>query len=540
MRFSALFGFALLSFAAAAPSQPQPQPAFSPDTFRVHVERLADDAMEGREAGTPGHERAAEYVAARFAELGLTPPVDGGWYQQVPLVRSGLTGAPATLTIGGRSFRHGREVLFRPSAEAGRLSIEAPVVFAGYGLDDPALGLDDYAGLDVRGKVVAVLNNYPSGMPSDVGAHLQAAKRAMAARRGAVGMVILRTRAEMARAPWRQAGDSDEARGLTWADPQGAPYSDAPGLRFVATIDMPAATALFHEAPRPLGRVLDEAARPYGQPRGFALNTKMTVERESAMSGFTSPNVVAVLPGSDPALSGEYVLLMAHLDGLGIDPAAKGEGGARIRNGAMDNAAGVATMIEVARHMVQGERPRRPILFAAVTAEEQGLLGAQYLARNPVVDGRIVGVVNLDMPILTYQFEDVIAFGAEHSTMGDAVARAGARMNVALSEDPLPHEGLFVRSDHYRFVQEGVPAIFLMTGFAGEGQRRFTHFLANHYHSPSDDLALPFDWAAGARFARLNYLIAREVADADAPPRWYEDSYFGRTFGGDAPRAARD
>jgi Zn-dependent M28 family amino/carboxypeptidase len=174
-----------------------------------------------------------------------------------------------------------------------------------------------------------------------------------------------------------------------------------------------------------------------------------------------------------------------------------------------------------------------------VTAEEIGLLGAEYLARHPVVNGRLVSVVNLDMPILTYDFQDVIAFGAEHSTMGPIVARAGARMGVALTPDPLPEEGLFTRSDHYKFVREGVPSVFLMTGFAGEGRERFTNFLRGNYHSPRDDLNQAINWAAGARFARLNYLIAREIADGPQAPRWYSDSFFGDLFGGQQQRAER-
>ncbi|MEA3018018.1 MAG: hypothetical protein QOI38_2740, partial [Sphingomonadales bacterium] len=228
---------------------------------------------------------------------------------------------------------------------------------------------------------------------------------------------------------------------------------------------------------------------------------------------------------------------MAHLDGLGVREGGEGD---RIRNGAMDNATGVATLIEVARQMSRpGNRPRRSIVFAAVTAEEKGLLGAQYLARNPVVGGRIVGVVNLDMPVLSYDFSDVIAFGAEHSTLGPIVERAAARMNVRLTPDPLPEEGLFARSDHYNFVREGIPSVFLMTGFAGEGEREFRRFLAERYHRPSDDLAQPFDWRAGARFAELNWLIAREIADSPEAPLWYRGSFFGDAFAPRAPRAPR-
>jgi Zn-dependent M28 family amino/carboxypeptidase len=244
-----------------------------------------------------------------------------------------------------------------------------------------------------------------------------------------------------------------------------------------------------------------------------------------------------VLPGTDPALANEYVLLMGHLDHVGVG---QGEGD-QIHNGALDNATGIATLLEVARQMSQaGHRPRRPILFAAVTAEEKGLLGAEYLAHNPVVgNGRVVGVVNLDMPVLLYNFTDVIAFGAEHSTLGPIVQRAGARMNVALSPDPLPQEGLFTRSDHYRFVQRGIPSVFLMTGFAGEGQQRFTEFLRTNYHSPRDDISQPINWQAGARFAQINYLIASEIANAPEAPRWYRDSFFGSTFAPNAQRAER-
>jgi Zn-dependent M28 family amino/carboxypeptidase len=256
---------------------------------------------------------------------------------------------------------------------------------------------------------------------------------------------------------------------------------------------------------------------------------------------FTSSNVLGMIPGSDPALADQPMLLMAHLDGLGIRAARSEDTPAtdQIRNGAMDNSTGVATLIEVARQFMRdGTRPRRPILLAAVTAEEIGLVGAEYLAHNPV-GGRVAAVVNLDMPVLTYPFSDVIAFGAEHSTLGPIVRRAAARMNVALAADPLPQEGLFTRSDHYKFVRAGVPSVFLMTGFAGEGRERFTRFLADTYHSPRDDLNLPFDWQAGARFAQLNYLIAREIADSADTPRWYADSFFGDAVAAGQPRAQR-
>ncbi len=274
------------------------------------------------------------------------------------------------------------------------------------------------------------------------------------------------------------------------------------------------------------------------------VHASRTVQSEA----FDSPNVVGIIPGSDPSVANEYIVLMAHLDHVGtVNPNGQGQrpapGGSTdtIYNGAMDNATGIATLIEVARKFNDpANRTRRPILLAAVTAEEKGLLGASYLANNPVVgNGRVVGVVNLDMPILMYDFQDVIAFGAEHSDMAPAVRRAAEAMNVQLSSDPLPEEGLFTRSDHYPFVQAGIPSVFLMTGFQNGGEAMFRGFLAGNYHGVEDELGQPFNWRAGARFAELNYRITRELANAPAAPRWYRGSFFGDTLGGDQPRATR-
>jgi hypothetical protein len=546
MRFNA-FAFALLGLALASPAPAQPAPPeFSPESFRSHVAFLADDKLEGRDSGSRGYDLAALYVASRFEALGLRPAGKSGWYQQVPFLEARLSGEPGALTIGSRRFAHGQEIVLTPTPDEAPVAVEAPAVFVGYGLEAPEIGIDDYKGLDVRGKIVVVLNGFPTGMKSDVGAHLNSDKRRIASKHGAVGFVSIRTLSEAKRRPWARIRQYANEPSLGWIGEDGRPYTPAPGLRFRATLDRPAAEALFEGARTPLARVLAEADRKGGRPRGFALKPRIAVSQQSSNRRFESPNVLAILPGSDPKLAGEYVLLMAHLDHEGIkaegakSDGGKSDGGDRIYNGAMDNAVGIATMIEVARAMAASpDRPKRSILFAAVTAEEDGLLGAQYLARHQVPGGKVAAVVNLDMPILLYDFTDVVAFGAEHSTMGEAVARAGRTMGVALSEDPLPQEGLFTRSDHYRFVQEGVPSVFLMTGFANGGEERFTHFLSTHYHKVSDDLGLPIDWKTGAKFARINYEIAREIADAPQAPRWYSDSFFGNALAPGREKAAR-
>ena len=539
MNFKALLSALLFLAMSGASAAESVAPDFSPEAFRAHVAYLADDRLEGRETGTRGHELAARYVSGQFELLGLEPGAAGSWFQPVTLVRYAIAGTPQ-LTIGGQRYSHGRDFVLRASPDPAPLAVEAPLVFAGYGLDLPARGYDDYRGLDVRGKIVVVLDGHPAGAASDVAAHLDSEKARMAAERGAVGMLLIRGSGQAV--PWHRFVRYQSRPRTTWVDRDGRPHRES-DLGFSATLSPALAERLFAGSRRSLHSVLLEAARHGARPTGFSLGGTVSLERDGAsLTQISSPNVLAVLPGTDPAVAGEYVLMMAHLDGLGVRAAVEGDqpGVDRVRNGAMDNASGVATLIEVARAMSRpGNRPRRPILFAAVTAEEVGLLGADHLAAHPVGEGRVVSVVNLDMPVLTYDFEDVTAFGAEHSTLGPIVARAAARMHVRVSPDPLPEEGLFTRSDHYPFVRRGIPSVFLMTGFAGEGRQRFTTFLQDRYHSVSDDLTLPFDWNAASRFAQLNYLIAREIADEAEAPLWYADSFFGDAVGAGQRLASR-
>jgi Zn-dependent M28 family amino/carboxypeptidase len=283
-----------------------------------------------------------------------------------------------------------------------------------------------------------------------------------------------------------------------------------------------------------------EASKKGGRPRGFALRPLLSIRSESSWEDYKSPEVIAKLPGADPRLAGEHVVLMAHLDHLGLSTTAK-PGADAINNGALDNAAGVATMIEAAHAFVaSGKKPRRSVMFIANTGEELGLIGADYFAAHPTVPlSSIVGLVDLDMPLLLYPFRDVIAFGAEHSTVAKAVADAGRSMGVSVSPDPMPQESIFVRSDHYRFVTRGIPAILLMTGYANGGEAQWKNFLGKVYHTPGDDLSQKIDWNAAARYGDLNYRISRSLADADQRPLWYRGDYFGDRFAPNAPRAER-
>ena len=523
-------------------------PEFPPERFRAHVEFLADDLLEGRDTGSRGHEIAARYVAAQFEASGLKPGGENGtWYQQVTLQKTVRGANRGQVTISGpggeQHFEHADNVLVFLSPKAANLDISAKLVFVGFGMEDQRLGLDDYHGLDVKGRIVVALRGFPKGLPSEEGAHLSAIKAEVAQRHGAIGLISVATLQSEKALPWRRYLEYVNEPDYAWVGADGTAHDDAPGIRVRVAVNGPAADAVFAGAKRTLEDLRTEADRPKAAPRGFALRTQVRVRGELAWERLTSPNVVALLPGSDPQLAREYVVLSAHLDHLGIKdvPGDNGPKVDRIHNGALDNAAGVATLLEVARAAASASvKPRRSMLFLATTAEEKGLLGADYYARHPTVPiQQIVGNVDLDMPLLLYPFTDVVAFGADHSSIGKFVAQAAAPMNITLSPDPMPEQGVFTRSDHYQFVRQGVPAVFFATGFANGGEKIWGEFLEGAYHSPRDDLSQKIDWQAASRFAEVNYRVTRAMADSDIPPLWYSGDYFGDTFAPKAKRASR-
>lgn len=529
----------VLAFAAlligAAPPRTDTQAG---ERIHAHVEFLSSDLLEGRDTGSRGHEIAAYYVASQFRQLGLTPGGEnGGWFVRVPFRRAALQGTPKiSVTVGGRTtaLTIGIDGAVRPNLVDRWVSLTAPLVFVGYGVSDRRLGIDDYSGLDVRGKIAVGLGDPAPGVPGDIASHLKSMQAEVAATHGAVGFITIED-------PTTAAGDVQRFATrpvIDWVDSKGRSGSARPSGAHIA-VSSQVADRLFRGAPVSLQQIRTQAAtrKPI---KGFNLPSRLSLSARSQWHDFTSPEVVAVLPGGDPKLAGEHVVLMGHLDHLGVKSGTK-PGEDSIYNGALDNAAGVATLIEAAREFVRsGKRPRRSVMFIANTGEEIGLRGADFFSAHPTVPAeRIVGLVDLDMPLLLYDFTDVVAFGSEHSTIGKTVAEAGKGMGVAVSPDPMPEETLFVRSDHYPFVKRGVPAVFLMTGWANGGQAIWRRWLADTYHTVKDDIGQPIRWQQGARFAELNYRIARTMADADHRPMWYAGDYFGETFAPAQPRARR-
>jgi peptidase M28-like protein len=526
---------ALVATVAAAPADTD----FSAERFKAHVTFLADDLLEGREAGTRGHEIAAKYIAAQFELFGLKPGGDDGTYfKKVDLLESALTATAPTLSIttpaGPKAFKQGITAMIGGPLGGGSVRVSGPLVFVGYGMTDKAMGYDDYQGLDVRGKIAVVLLGSPKGMDSEIGAHLLHEQPRFAAEHGAVAVLRIPSRLMSTALPWDKVVQYLGEPVTTWVRKDGTPYDPTYGLKAGAMIEPKAAASLFDGAGITLTQILDEADKEGGRPKGRALKSTAAITVSTKVRRYSSPDVIGVIEGSDAKLKDEYVALMGHADHIGVKRTGKGD---RINNGALDNAAGTATLLEVARVLTSTGRPRRSVLIVANTAEEKGLLGAEYFAHYPTVPiEKITAAIDLDMPLITYDFTDVIAYGATHSTLQDAFRQAGAAMNVKLSPDPMPEQAVFVRSDHYAMVKVGVPAVMLATGMENGGSAAWGKYLSDHYHQPSDDMSLPIVWKAGAKFVEVNYRVVRALADADAPAKWYEGDYFGNLF---APKASK-
>lgn len=537
IRLAALVTALALPLATSA-AGPQP---FTADRFRAHVTFLSDDLMEGRETGTRGHELAARYVASQFALMGLRPAgEDAGWYEQVPLAATTITGPTPTLTItsagGAQSFANGGPVIVRGQPGGGVTDFTAPAVFAGFGTTDPSSGVDDYKGLDVSGKVVVVIRGVPQGLSSEVSAHIRADQARNAAAHGAVAVITITSRATTGRFPWRPVAADAPLASSTWVDKDGLAGGSG-RLKASAAVDTEPTILLFQGASTSLDQVLDVVAAGR-RPPTFALASIVQFKVTTTARRYTSPEVIGLIPGSDPRLRDQYVVLMAHLDHLGMRTTGEGD---RIYNGALDNAAGVATLLEVAHAFTESPtKPKRSILVIANTGEEKGLLGADFFAHHPTVDRtKIVAAIDMDMPVLTYPFIDVVAYGAAHSTLDRSIAKAAVAMNVHLAPDFMPEQSVYVRSDHYPLARAGVPAVMIATGPGNGGEAAWAKFMAQNYHRVSDDMSLPILWDQGARFAELNYRVVRELADQKDRPLWYAGDFFGELFAAGQPKAKR-
>ncbi len=510
------------------------------ERIEAHLRYLADDARMGRFPGTPGYDESAAYVAQHFEDIGLEPGGEDGWYQQVPMLSRRIEVASARFVFHqddeDKAQRWKEDFVMQGDTVRPETSITAAVVFVGFGVHAPEMDYSDYDGIDVEGKIVAAFGGAPGRFPHNERAYYSSSltKAEEAVKRGAVGLIGLRSRTDQNRYSWKRVSENaGERAGMSWVNLSGEAANYFPELQGGALLNVPPAHELFSRAPISFEQALDAADA--GTPMSTPLGTEITLARKTSHESITSPNVVGILRGSERELEHEYIVFTAHLDHVGTGVPINGD---TIYNGMYDNAMGTALLIETARAFAaMPQPPRRSIMFIALTGEERGLVGSDYFAHYPTVPSdSLVANVNLDMPLLLYPLADVIAFGSEHSSLEAIIAEVVVEEGFALTPDPVPEEVLFIRSDQYSFVKKGVPSVFLVPGFHStdpgvDGAEVFREHLQTHYHQPSDDLGRPIDWDSALRFARANVRIGYAVAKDDERPTWNDGDFFGEKFG---------
>jgi hypothetical protein len=528
---------ALAACGGEKPASLAPPPPGGAARIAADVGFLADDLLEGRAAGMRGFDLAARYVAARFEALGLEPAGSEGWYQPVDLILGQRIpdGAAFDVLRGGEATRFAFQREFLPGVDYHRSTSEVrgPMVFVGQAVVAPEFGVDDFAGVDLQGRIAVYLNGAPERFPNDQRAFYSSGREKLAnlVARGAIGAIAVSDPEREERNPWERSARNWVMPGMRLRGPDGEPIDTHPELRVTMTLSAAAAKRLFEGAPQSAEEVF--AQQKAGTLTAFALPGEALLASRSHTEPVQSRNVIARLPGRDAQLADEHVLLTAHLDHVGFGAPVRGD---RLYNGALDNALGTALMLEAAQQAVlQPQAPRRSLLFAALTAEERGLLGAEYLAEHPVTAGPVVANINMDMPVILFPQADVVPIGIEHSSLRAVVESSVAELGMQLSPDPFPEEVVFIRSDQFAFVRRGIPAVYLNGGQhsldpAIDGKAVAQDFLREHYHQPSDDVSRPIHYESAARLALLNQRIAFRIANGAQRPRWNAGNFFGERF----------
>jgi hypothetical protein len=512
-------------------------PTVQPAALEAHVRYLADDRLRGRLPGTPGYQLAVDYAVSQFKQNGVQPAGEKGTYTQAVRLRrafvepgAALSYQPASGAVQPLAF--GPAITVYPNPGQTEVSVaNAPLVFAGYGISAPELKYDDYAGLDARGKVVVITRQLAKQFGDNERQYFADLRTVLetAARHGAVGVLLAAAHAD-AKLPEFPKGQ------VSALGPDGrvaVSRSYAPGsAQLVGSISPATLQQLFAGAARDTAQVL--SALRGGKAASLALPGKLSARYRSRYQDVDSYNVVGKITGSDAKLKDEYVVHSAHLDHLGVGPVLNGDS---IFNGAHDNATGVASVLEISK-LYAGLKAKRSVLFVLVTGEEMGLIGSAYFAKFPTVPkAALVADINTDMPTIIAPLLAVVPLGADHSSLMQPVKAAADYLQLTIEPDPEPTQNRFIRSDQYSFVVQGVPALHIKYGNrTADGKNNLSEAVqkwrAVTYHKQQDNFeGGTFDWAAGAQYARLNFLIGYQVAQAPARPRWNKGDFFGVRFG---------
>jgi Zn-dependent M28 family amino/carboxypeptidase len=494
-----------------------------------YVKVLAADDMEGRDTGSAGLRRAQEYVAQQLQMNGLEPAGATGFYQSMNFESRQIVESESSLALlNGKQVEPlmlGDDAIFSTRVDLAPI-VEAPLVFAGYGLSIPEKNYDDLAALDLKGKVAVIVSGAPAEIPGALASHYQsAAERWKTLRKaGVVGVITILNPGSMD-IPWSRISVNRAHPSMSLV---GREFDETAGQKLAVTFNPEKAGKLFQGSGHTVQEILDLARDRKPLPRfplALSIRARATVNKRKVESA----NLVARLPGSDPRLQNEYVVLSAHLDHIGIGEPIKGD---RIYNGAMDNASGSAVLLDVAASMRKAqERPRRSILFLFLTGEEKGLLGSRYFNVHPTVrPGSMIADINIDMFLPIVPLKVLTIYGLAESTLGVDASEVAQSLGVRSQPDPEPQRNSFIRSDQYNFIRSGIPALAMKVGFepGSPEQKLFKDWLTERYHAPSDDLDQPVDPSAAAKYEEIIRGLLLRVAQGQQRPHWNADSFFRR------------
>jgi len=523
-RNAAMTGVAILAVLSAAGV-----PDYQAEGRRwwAHIQYLADDKLEGRDTGSAGHKLAAQYVAGEFERSGLKPAGTSGYIQPVKFNISRIDESASSLEL----IREGKMQPLKLGEDAAIAlrsgaapAFEGGAVFAGYGFAVPEQKYDELRGLDVRGKLVVYLTGGPKNIPGELMSHYQSAEERWKHLRslGAVGTVVIANPKSMD-VPWERAALSRFMPTMNLTD---SAANDQNGVMLSVRFNSANADKLFAGTGHTIQEILSAANSGQPLPK-FPLAVRVRSKVSVTKSATESQNVAGILPGTDPNLKDEYVVVSAHLDHIGVG---KPIGGDSIYNGAMDDASGVASVLEIARYLSK-TKLKRSVLFLAVTGEEKGLQGSRYFAAHPTVKVKsIVADINMDMFLPLYPLKYLVVYGLDESTLGDQMKTIAANAGITLQKDPEPERNIFIRSDQYSFIKQGVPSLFFKFGnLPGSPEDKMQkEWLRMRYHAPSDDLSQPVDLAAAAHFNELIRELTVRTANSDVRPGWKSESFFRR------------
>ena len=502
---------------------------FDGNTWWDTVKEISDDKYEGRDTGSKGEHQAQEFIVGKLKALGVEPAGSNGYFQSVKLRTVEIDephcqlslvqdGHAQTLTLGEQAYFSTRYPLAP--------KVDAQLVFVGYGLNIPEKNYNDYAGLDLKNKVAVILTGSPAAVPSALSAHYQSrAERWKALKAaGAIGVIQIQNPASVD-LPWARSALNRNHPSMDLVGPE---FDETSGSKLAVAFNPAYADLLLQGTGHTFAELaaLGKDRKPLPQ---FPLNVSLSATTATHSREVDSTNIVARIPGTDPKLKAEYVVLSAHIDHVGIGEPINGD---RIYNGAMDNGSGSALLLDIARSLKQTHTPlKRSVLLVWVTGEEKGLLGSKYFAEHPTVAPKsMIADINTDMFLPIIPLKILTVYGLAESDLGDRVKQDGDQLNLQIQPDPLPLLNVFIRSDQYNFVRHGVPSLMIDVGAAPGTPDAATikAWRTERYHAPSDDANQPVNLATAAGYEELIRALVIEVANDPQRPRWKQDSFFRR------------